>query len=517
MLMRYVRRILPASLLLVCCTRQVDVHVRGADGNAHFAATGKHDRAIVQPYVLLVTGPKTCLDVNGDIRAVVDADARYATEGLGMTMNASAEEAIRSFGRDSRAIGGMYLPSPTAHEFKTALDTLATNGMLKAGLVLLYSGHGVKATPKEKPELGNRSYLCLDDGEFDVGNVVRWIETYSIDAVPWLGMVLNACESSYVDVSSALRPVGVLAASSNPMIVHAFPGRTGHAGSCQPKLPLEPQNVEATPFVRATTDALRLPQDPKHDRNGDGIVTLHELFHALSDAADSSWRDCDVGRPEPKLQLQARSEIPIRFHDKAVDTRRQIEDIVSKLEGTPSSPIRNDLLRALHGQLELATKHRLPETQWDFVISDEIEVGMRIPNFEQQEVSPPTSCWGHPVHLAWAPSFLETEEQLALARFAIFSSFYEIKAHGPSLDLILPYEVKLSRTKMTLQTVTVASALAAIPPRIHSLSSNSFRALSQVPEPKDCLGTTLHKILSQKHFEVCVEEEGQCFTTKATH
>jgi hypothetical protein len=410
----------------------------------------------------------------------------------------------------------MYLPSPTAHEFNTTFDMLATNGLLSAGLVLLYSGHGVKATPKEKPELGDRSYLCLDDGEFDIANAVKWIEAYSVDAVPWLAMVLNACESSYVDVSSTSRPVGVLAASSSPMIVHAFPDRSNHAGSCRPKLSLEPQNVEPTPFVRATTDALRFPYESKHDRNEDGIVTLHELFHVLNDAAASSWRDCDTGRPEPKLQLQARSEIPIRFHDEAVDTRRQIEGIVGKLKGRPSSPIRDDLLRALDGQLALATRRRLPETQWDFVISDEIEVGMRIPNFEQREVSPPTSCWGHPVHLAWAPSFLDTEEQLALARFSIFSSFYEIRSHGPSLDLILPYEVKLSRTKTTLQTVTIASALAAIPPRIHSLSAHSFRALSQVPNPKDCLGTPLQKILTQRHFEVCVEEEGQCFTTNTT-
>jgi hypothetical protein len=464
---------------------------------ASSVAASSPDGALLQPYVLVVTGAATCENGRANIGGVLTADANYAAKYLAIEVHGPG---LKSLGKS-----GMVLRNPSFDELKGTLHSLAERGSLAAGLVLVYSGHGFREGAGKKV----RSMLCLRGGEHPARALIDAVSDVPLPKLPWYAMVLNACESAYVDLASLSRPTAVLAASPHVMSVHAFPDPKRPAGSCRADLSGRPVEVQATPLVRATTDALARPWEPQHDRNEDGIVTAHELFHVLIDAAAEGWPRCSDDQPKPRFQLQARSEIPVRFHIRAHDTRQNIEGIVEKLERGPESDARRALVRALRAQLDLATRRILPEAHWDFLITDSKEVAMRVSSIDVASVGN-RECWGHPLHLALAPSDLNRKEQQAIGRFSMFSAFYELKQQGRSVDVIYLYEKEIG-DQSPLRASSMTHAISEIPSRIDRVDNDYFRAVTAIPEPAECQGTILHPILQKRVFQVCTEEEGQCF------
>jgi hypothetical protein len=450
---------------------------------------------LLQPYVLVVTGPKPCAPGQTDLWSVVHADADYASKRLDLHAPAPNGQLGEN---------GVVLENPSAAELNAALEGLAKTGKLVPGLVFVYSGHGVR----QGSDKDGRSMLCLRDGAFDAQGVARALGKTPEKQLPWLAMVLNACESAYIDISPLSRPTAVLAASPGVISVHAFPDANRRAGSCRPALATKPVAVQATPFVRATVDSLADPSSPDHDRNEDGIVTMHELFHILADAAAKDWHGCSLSRPEPRFQLQARSEVPIRYHREAVDTRRRVEAIVRTLRAQHRSPGLDALLTALRAQLDLPTRRVLPEVRWDFVISASDDVAMRIPPIETATGG--DQCWGHLPYLALAPRELSLDERLLLGRFSIFSSFYWIKRWNGTVDVTQLGEQALGDPS-PVRTFSLGEAVASIPPRIQMVSDRMFLAKTAIPQAEDCQRTILQDVLAHRHFRVCAEEEGQCF------
>lgn len=452
---------------------------------------------LTQPYVLVVTAPKPCSNGQADISGVVDEDAKYSVEKL------SAH--LRAPGSGDLGATGTVLSHPSAQEIKEAVEELAKAGKLVAGLVLLFTGHGFR-------EVGDgveRSMLCLRDGPDPARDLVGLGEGVPLDAFPWLAMILNACESAYVDLAVSPRPTAVLSASPREISVHAFPNPKRPAGSCRPPSDGGPRSAQPTPLVVATVNALAEPADPNHDRNEDGIVTIHELFHVLTDAAARGWHGCSGSEPDPKFQLQARSEIPVRFHDRAVDTRRDIAAIVDILLAEPPSAGRDALVAAIRAQLDLATKRVLPEIRWDFVISSSVDIAARVPTLAAAGAAE-QPCWGHPLQLAMLPATLPLEAQRALGRFAIFSSFYEFQVDGTNVDIVALYE-QTSGKKSALRALSMREALSGIPARIDAVDSRTYRATTAVPNAEQCRHSPLQPALQNRDFRVCPEEEGQCF------
>lgn len=447
---------------------------------------------LVQPYVLVVTGPTPCAEGQTDLGTIVHADSDYAITAL----------ALPPAGKLGAT--GAVLENPSATELTAALKQLARAGSLAPGLVFVYSGHGMR----RGSEKDGQSMLCLRNGPAAVLDVPAALDAVPEAQVPFVAMVLNACESAYVDISSLSRPTAVLAASKRSISVHAFSNANRRSGTCAPQVTARPVAVQATPFVRATIDALAKPSNPKHDRNEDGIVTMHELLHVLTDSAANDWFSCSLKRPEPKFQLQAQSEVPIRYHADATDTRRRIESIMAHLSREPRSAGLDALLLALRAQLDLPTRRVPPQIRWDFLITDFDAAAMRVPSIET--ATSDDVCWSRPPYLALAPAVLTADEQRALGQFSIFSRFYEIQRQGQTVDVTSLMEKALG-APTPLRTLSLSEAIAGIPPRIDKVDGTMFRALTAIPKPSDCRRTALYDILIDRHFRVCSEEEGQCF------
>jgi hypothetical protein len=447
---------------------------------------------LVQPYVLVVTGPTPCAEGQADLGTLVHADAEYAASALGLP----------PAGRLGAT--GAVLENPSGTELTDALNLLANAGSLAPGLVFVYSGHGIRRGGDQD----GQSMLCLRDGALAAREVLAALNAVPRAQLPFTAMVLNACESAYVDISSLSMPTAVLAASKRSISVHAFSAANRPAGSCAPGATAEPAVVQATAFVRATVNALAKPSSPTHDRNEDGIVTMHELLHVLADSAAKDWFGCSLKRPEPKFQLQARSEVPIRYHADAKDTRRRIESIAERLSGEPHSPGLDALLVALRAQLDLPSRRILPEIRWDFVITDFVDAAMRVPPIEA--ATSDDRCWSRPPYLALAPAALPVDEQRAVGQFSIFSRFYEIERQGQTVDVTSLAEKALG-DPAPLKTLSLSQAVAGIPPRMDKVDGTMFRAMTAIPNPADCQHSALYDILRDRHFRVCSEGEGQCF------
>jgi hypothetical protein len=471
-----------------------------------------------QPFVLLVTASTPCFSTatgghapitggatSETIRAFVEKDSELAVRQLRL----AAYSALPAAGDGTMA--GAHLADPTGAQLELAMKDLARSGRLQSGLVLLYSGHGVKLPTAQ----GDRSHLCLDVNQpLALASVIDWVGTQQRQDVPWLSLILNACESAHVDLRAVSLPVGILAASQQPMTVHGLPAVLD-AGSCERRLVARAE-LQATPFMRATVRALLEPEHREHDRNGDGIVTLHELFHIFSDAAQQDWTRCDLNRPEPTLQLQSRSDIPVRYHVRASDTHAKIRDILAKLDAG-SATIDGDLSRALEAQLYLPQRRVLPEMEWDFVLADEeqhFSVASSIPTLNTNTSRPVSSCWSYPSRVALARHHrLSPDELKTLATYSIFSTFYVLERYGSGFDISSPREDVMSRTPRTLHSSTARQSLAAVPLRIEQISATDYRFTMQVPPASDCVASSLHPVLTRMRFKICAEDEGQCFSS----
>jgi hypothetical protein len=450
---------------------------------------------LVQPYVLVVTGPKPCPE-GVDLTGVVQADADYVTRHLRLPQITAAAEP---------GPAGQVLISPSSVELEGMLAKLRDSGRLARGLVFLFTGHGVAHGPKGQ----ERSALCLSDGAYDAARVPSTVQRGKRSQSPWLAMILNACSSAYVDISAARFPTAVLAASPSPFSVHPFSMPNRPAGSCRAPQGAGPVEIRATPFVVATTNVLAEPSSRNYDRNEDGIVTVHELFHVILDATSSDAYACVAEPPDPKFQLQARGEVPVRFHRSARDVRAGIQAILDKLtELEPPSQGRDALLKALRSQLDLEHLDSLPEIRWNFVVTESDTVRMFVSTLERAGPSD-QPCWGHPTALALAPSSLTIEEQRVLGRFSMFTRFFEFSPKGDSVDVIDLLERAVGR-ETRIGTYSPKQALVEVPSRIQ-LVGTTYRALSEVPQAGRCERTELYGALANRAFFVCPEQEGQCF------
>src|SRR4051794_28407485 len=83
----------------------------------HAALTTAPPGVLVQPYVLVVTGPTACSKDQGDIHAVVGADARYAAVRLEHPVSSKAAPRVEPT--------GTILENPTSTELQAVMLDLA--------------------------------------------------------------------------------------------------------------------------------------------------------------------------------------------------------------------------------------------------------------------------------------------------------------------------------------------------------------------------------------------------------
>jgi len=386
-----------------------------------------------------------------------------------------------------------------ATELESALHQLASAGKLRNGLVLYYTGHAqlrqvfsnpVKASPAGSAE--PQTHLCLDDW-LPVSNLIGWLGREQA-ALPWAVLILDACESAFVDLSTVSFPISVLAASPEPVAVYnATSGsRVGF-------------------FARTVAAVLSNPA--AHDPNGDGVVTDRELLAALL-AASSARAFEDPLRARPRLQRQAPSSLPIRFYAETSGARKQLARLREQV-GSSHDSTRVALAGLLEDQLRLGASGRLPKLRWDLVVTTEPMATMRCPGEAPQE--PPWSCVpGRPDLRRLAPAFAGWASEIARLSTAI--DVYEIRAVQGQLRW---YDIVRLRDGRIMATTT-HSPIAVVPARKsvveRTLDGNEWLVRSTdtiEPSAIDCRGRTpdqCEALSRKRRFMVCEEEEGQCFT-----
>jgi hypothetical protein len=463
--------------------------------------------AFRQPYMLFVASSRSCEgDHASDISDFVRADSAYAEP--------AADKVLKE---------------PTPETLESEIAALARAGEFRHGLLVIYTGHGVRRVPQGAStaadmtaRLGGRSHLCLSKQAasfepprtgaqaappgkpLEVGEVLEWLDAvYEEDesSLPWATVIINACESSFVDVSRTVLPLAVISASPSPVTIHRHVRKDG-----------------TTPFVKGLIDALT--DLDRHDANADGILVGRELLSAIRAEVFEVYGATQEGRPDPRLQQNVSTQLPLRFHLNQVarEQRAKILGIQRKLKDP-------ELVEALDRQLELGTEPRLPHFTRDLVTTDVAAW--------QRCVSPAVSCALGAVGLSQSPAAvggaergpclaprpdllsipeLQDDEIATLAKYAIFAEVYEIRVEGERWA-----DVRRLRDDRLMATVRGEQAVAAVPRRLSQVRGGKgwtmFRALGGLTGAQACPQMIAPDALKKREPMVCAEQEGQCFVT----
>jgi hypothetical protein len=451
-----------------------------------------------QPFTLTVGAWATCAPGSHDVRRVVEADVAEMRRVAGA-------------GQDS-------LANPTETELKRRLAELAGRGALRQGLVVVYSGHGVAthptaldpppdapASPPGPPPRDGTSHLCLTptqslpSGWLKVEILLEWLDALR-PALPWAVLVLNACESAFVDVSRTALPVSVISASPYPVTVHFGQG-----------------NAAASELVRATTEAIAQPA--AHDRNRDGVLDDSELLAAIRSLV-AGWRPLlgSPGRPWAKLRRQAPAALPVRRHQQFPVPEPALVATIEKLRRSGTEA--EELVSAIEAQLALAQGGTtLPALDWDFVMEE---------GGPARKPDGPAGSAGGPAGQRAAAlaarsdlralpggGALAAEEVERLAGFMTFADIYAVSHEDPWTEILRLGDRRL------MSTTRARSLGAALPARmaVQARWQNGYwlvRATRAVVRRGDraCWSDGLCTKVAETTFALCREEEGQCFMVK---
>lgn len=436
-----------------------------------------------QPFTLAVGAWAPCATGSPEIRPVVEADVAAIQRAAGDDQDA--------------------LANPTEDELRRRLTQLSARGALRQGLVIVYSGHGVATHPipdsppdvpaqhPSPPARDGTSHLCLSSGWLKVETLLKELDTLH-PAPPWAVLVLNACESAFVDVKSSTLPVSVISASAYPVAVHSRESTSA---------PSE--------LVRATAQVIAQPAP--HDLNRDGVVDDSELLMAIRRLV-AGWRPLlgNPGRPWPKLRRQASAALPVRRQQGSPVPEPALAAAIAKLRR--SGPAANELVGALDAQLALGRgETRLPALAWDFVIA------------ENPRQSAGTK--GDPLAAALATRLdlralpegdaLTVDEVGRLAAFMTFANIYAVRDEPPWTEI-----VRLSDRRV-MSTTRARSLSATLPARmaVQGWWQSGYwlvRATGAVLHQDDraCWSGGLCREVAETVFALCREEEGQCFMVK---
>jgi hypothetical protein len=437
-----------------------------------------------QPFTLAVGAWAPCATDSSDIRPLAEADV------------AAIQRAAGHVDQDS-------LTNPTEAELRGRLTLLSARGALRHGLVVVYSGHGAATHPTSldsppdataQPPLPPRdgtSYLCLPSGWLKVETLLEQMDSLR-PAPPWVVLVLNACESAFVDVSRSALPVSVISASAYPVAVHSRENATS-----------------ASELVRATAQVIAQPA--AHDSNHDGLVDDSELLMAIRGLI-ASWRPLlgNPGRPWPKLRRQASAALPVRRHQQSPIPEAALAVTIEKLR--QSGPAANELVGALDAQLALGRgETRLPSLAWDFVVA---EGSQRSRDTKADSLAGALATRSDlralPEGVALTPA-----EMKRLGAFMNFANIYVVREEAPWTEI-----VRLADGHV-MATTRARSLSAALPARM-ALAARwqsgywLVRATGAVVGRgnRACWSGELCRELAEMVFALCREEEGQCFMVK---
>jgi hypothetical protein len=244
------------------------------------------------------------------------------------------------------------------------------------------------------------------------------------------------------------------------------------------------------------------------------MVTDRELLEAINSEMAVAVPSAVAGVPRPRLQRQASSSLPVRFHDGPVKTGAEIAAAAESLLRS-NSVAERALGQALADQLALRNRASLPRLDWDLLVTT--------------ESLPTTSCQRlrdvadeHASCFAGRPDLRQLEGNWAdvapaIARFSTAFDVYRIdavKGWARWFDVIRLRDGHL-------MTSTRKSPAQAIPAR-HSVLARTVDGSDWLvrvtgslgPTERDCGGLTPDscELMSRRRsFTVCEEEEGQCF------
>jgi hypothetical protein len=378
------------------------------------------------------------------------------------------------------------------------LERAAGSGVLRGGLILYYTGHAtlaqearqsVASTSMDEPE----TQLCLQgETTLAVRELLRRLDRLPRDNLPWVVIALDACESAYVRLDEFTLPTAVLSSSPELVTVSSADG----------------------PFLRGVVAALAHPAD--HDLNRDGMVSDSELLDSIESEIARQDGSRQIGAPRPRLQRQAPSSLPVRFHDDFGKERGEIAESAARLAQS-ESPTHQALAQALFSQLNLRRQPKLPRLDWDLVVSKAALPMAPCSAGGVSEVGPPSCLEGRPDLRRLDDGFANMAP--AIAHFATFVDVYRLEiVEGRDRW----YDVVRLRDGR-LMAVTRTALLATIPRRYSVLARTAndsdwlVRATRIVsPITNQCEGHTPEscEIMSRhRRFTVCEEREGQCFVS----
>ncbi len=346
-----------------------------------------------------------------------------------------------------------------------------------AARLLLYSGHARSVIPDEQ-QTQRITHLCLPEGMVPAQRLIEQLDLAGSTVV----IVLNACDSAYVDISKISIPISVISSS---------PGKVGVRSGFS-------EDIQAALIENI-------------DLNHDGIATDYELFTSIRDRMKQ--RHSSTQHPAvPKIRRQASSHIPLPVRApcdlKCRRVKQNMQVFINNLQ--PEEKARQ-LQCAMERQLELSTGVKvaeLPRVERDyFIVSAKNDlIRKKVSDAAARVLDPFPSQ--------------DRKAVEAVARFIMFAEIYHIEASSAWIRVIRLRDQHLMATRMVPEEGVVdASVLSAIPKRIDLKSHPGMmdhyivRITHRVPtQPVQIEDKVFHP---DKAVPIpCIQAEGQCFVIR---
>jgi hypothetical protein len=172
------------------------------------------------------------------------------------------------------------------------------------GLLVVYSGHG------QLERAG--SNICVYSDDLQRGALLPATSLLRLPvstdtaspSAPWALLILNSCESAFVDLRGAVRPTAVISTAHEEVSASLQSHAIGEKGTVL---------AEMLAAVLSGDDE-RTEEDPRAggpDANCDGILTDFEIFGRLASALARVYPDTGSNPPVLNLRRGSRTHIPL--------------------------------------------------------------------------------------------------------------------------------------------------------------------------------------------------------------